>query len=68
MGAEDGYPCDSDFVRFPQCGNILSIVWKNPEKVFHCVENRIQEFREASPFCIVFREKSGTMTAQIWRK
>ena len=24
---------------FPQCGNIFSIVWKNREKVFHCVEN-----------------------------
>ena len=24
--------------RFPQCGNILSIVWKKREKVFHSVE------------------------------
>ena len=23
---------------FPQCGQILSIVWKNPENFFHCVE------------------------------
>jgi len=26
-------------ISFPQCGNIISIVWKNGEKVFHCVEN-----------------------------
>ena len=25
--------------RFPHCGNIFSIVWKNREKVFHTVEN-----------------------------
>ena len=24
---------------FPHCGKILSIVWKNRKKVFHCVEN-----------------------------
>ena len=24
---------------FPHCGNIFSIVWKNRENFFHCVEN-----------------------------
>jgi hypothetical protein len=24
---------------FPHCGKMFSIVWKNPEKFFHCVEN-----------------------------
>ena len=24
--------------NFPQCGNIFSIVWKNRETFFHCVE------------------------------
>lgn len=23
---------------FPRCGNIISIVWKNREMFFHCVE------------------------------
>ncbi len=28
-----------DIWSFPQCGNILSIVWKNRENLFHTVEN-----------------------------
>ena len=30
-------------ISFPQCGNILSIVWKNREKVFHTVEKLVDE-------------------------
>ena len=33
--------------RFPHCGNILSIVWKNGEKFFHCVEKSPKLF----PLC-----------------
>ena len=32
---------------FPHCGNILSIVWKNPENFFHCVEKTANVF----PLC-----------------
>ena len=31
--------CGKIGLIFPQCGNISSIVWKNREKIFHCVEN-----------------------------
>ena len=29
---------------FPHCGNIFSIVWKNPENFFHCVEKSLKVF------------------------
>jgi hypothetical protein len=34
-------PCvKSRFESFPHCGKLFSIVWKNPENFFHCVEKR----------------------------
>ena len=31
--------CGKFGLFFPQCGNLFSIVWKNPQNIFHCVEN-----------------------------
>ena len=47
---------------FPHCGNILSIVWKNREKVFHCVENfrsRALPRRQAAPHLILSAREIG---------
>ena len=42
---------------FPQCGNIFSIVWKNREKVFHCVENL------GDPFFLTGESRKGLRAA-----
>ena len=33
--------------HFPQCGKYISIVWKSPEKIFHCLENRLASLGRA---------------------
>jgi len=30
---------------FPQCGNYFSTLWKNPAKLFHCVEKSFKRCR-----------------------
>jgi hypothetical protein len=35
---------------FPHRGNIFSIVWKNPETFFHCVENPADFFHRVENF------------------
>jgi len=42
---------------FPHCGNILSIVWKNPEKNFHSVEKSGLVFHSGENlwFMVIYR-------------
>jgi hypothetical protein len=50
---ENYFPyCGKIGPNFPHYGNFFSIVWKNREKVFHCVENfRAAELERISIFC-----------------
>ena len=44
---------------FPHRGNILSIVWKNVEKFFHCVEKSLKVFP--------LRGKIGQIFSIVWK-
>ncbi|HOU21569.1 MAG TPA: hypothetical protein PKX16_05035, partial [Kiritimatiellia bacterium] len=54
---------------FPHCGNIFSIVWKNPENFFHCVEKTAKVFplcgKIAESFSIAWKKWACFST--VWK-
>ena len=62
--------CGKIGLIFPQCGNIFSIVWKNRENIFHCVENSAcflqrGNYYDPTPFCDRKQTSSRIFQAQL---